>query len=315
MVKRNKINQLQSLLCSDEHRKSILVLWLRSHKRRIVCMGRQKSNISIFEYSDYRKYLKDWYEDAKKYHSGFSYRVFSKKAGFSTSNFLMLVIKGQRNLTEQSLAKVMIGLGLNKQEQEFFRNLVFFNQAKTHEEKNLYYQQLLQSKKFNELKPIEKKQYEYYSTWYHPVIRELVCSPEFDGTAEWLSRKLYPHVASQHCAKSIELLEGLGFILKNSDGTWQQTSTIVSTGPELTSLIVHNYHKSILDLSKAVMDKLSMQDRDVSTLTLGVKRGRMEELKNKLRDFRKEILSMVSTDTEPEEVIQLNMQLYPVTKP
>ncbi|MBU0506505.1 MAG: TIGR02147 family protein [bacterium] len=277
-------------------------------------MGRQKSNISVFEYSDYRTYLKNWYEEAKKGNGGFSYRQFSKKAGFSTSNFLMLVIKGQRNLTEQSLAKVMIGLGLNKQEQDFFRNLVFFNQAKTHEEQNLYYQQLLQSKKFNELKPIEKKQYEYYSTWYHPVVRELVCSPDFDGTAQWLSHKIYPHVSEGLCAKSIELLEELGFIKQKSDGKWQQTSSIVSTGPELTSLVVHNYHKSILELSKAVMDKLSTEHRDVSTLTLGIKRDRIEELKTKLRDFRKEILTMVSADTEPEEVVQLNMQFYPVTK-
>ncbi len=277
-------------------------------------MGKQNSKVSVFEHKDYREFLKSWYEDAKERHSTFSYRVFSKKAGFNTSNFLMLVIKGQRNLTEQSLSKVIIGLNLNKQEQEFFRNLVFFNQAKTHNEKNNYYQRLLQSKKFNELKPIEKQHYDYYSTWYHPVIRELVCSAEFDGTPEWLSKRLFPSVTPTQCAKSIELLEGLGFIEKMDSKRWKQTSSIVSTGPELTSLVVHNYHKNILELSKAVMDKISTRHRDVSTLTLGVKRERIAQLKDKIREFRQEILQMVSVDTEPEEVVQLNMQFFPVTK-
>ena len=62
------------------------------------------------------------------------------------------------------------------------------------------------------------------------------------------------------------------------------------------------------------MDKISTRHRDVSTLTLGVKRERIAQLKDKIREFRQEILQMVSVDTEPEEVVQLNMQFFPVTK-
>ncbi|OVE81972.1 hypothetical protein BVY03_01600 [bacterium K02(2017)] len=278
-------------------------------------MGIQKTEkINIFEYRDYRLFLKDWYALTKKTKASFSFRAFAKKAGFKTSNFLMLVMNGKRNLTEQSLAKFIIGMDLNKQETEFFRSLVFFNQSKSHEEKNQYYQQLLQSKKFGQLMPIEKKQYEYYSSWYHPVIRELVCAKDFDGTPEWLSKRLYPTIKASQCAKSISLLSDLGFIEKDSNGKWQQTSSIVSTGPELTSVVVHNYHKVILDLTKAVMDKLTVKKRDVSTMTLGVKKERIPELRKKLREFRQEILKMVSNDTEPEQVVQLNLQLFNVTR-
>lgn len=269
--------------------------------------------VNIFSYKDYRDFLKDWYQNAKKTRPAFSYRAFAKKAGFNTSNFLMLVMQGKRNLTEDSLTCFEKGLGLNKQEQEFFRNLVFLNQAKTHEQEDHYYQQLLQSKKFRELKPIEKQKYEYYATWYHPVIRELVCAKEFDGTPEWLSHKLCPSITPAQCAKSMELLEKLGFIKKNGDGKWQQATPVVSTGPALTSLVVHNYHKAILDLTGRVMDTLSKDDRDVSTLTLGIKKDKIPLLKEKIRAFRKEILQMVTSDNEPEEVAQLNIQFYPVT--
>jgi uncharacterized protein (TIGR02147 family) len=76
---------------------------------------------------------------------------------------------------------------------------------------------------------------------------------------------------------------------------------------------VHNYHKAILDLTGKVMDTLSNEERDVSTLTLGVKKDKIPLLKEKIRAFRKEILQMVANDIEPEEVVQLNMQFYPVT--
>lgn len=277
-------------------------------------MNQRRNRVSIFEYRDYRLFLRDWYRAAKEARGSFSFRAFAKKADFHTSNFMMLVMQGKRNLTEESLKKFVVGLGLNKQEQEFFRNLVFFNQAQRHHDKNFYYQKLLQSKKLSQLKPIEKEEYEYYSTWYHPVIRELVVSKDFDGTPEWIAKKIFPPITPVQVSKSIDLLEKMGFIRKNGGGRWEQASTIVSTGPELKSLVVHNYHKSLLDLSKEVMDQLSLKYRDVSSLTLGVKRGRLGELRAKIREFRQEILKLASADVEPEEVVLLNMQLFPVTR-
>ena len=268
----------------------------------------------IFEYSDYRQFLKDWFLAGKKTRASVSYRSFSKKAGFHSSNFIMLVIQGKRNLSEESLTKCIAALNFNKQEGEFFRNLVFLNQAKTHQDKNFYYQRLLQSRKFNELKPIEKQNYEYYGAWYHPVVRELVVSKGFDGTPEWIARHLSPEITPAQAAKSIELLESLKFIRKMPANRWEQVSPIVSTGPELTSVVVHNYHKLLLDLSKEVMDKLSFKDRDASSLTLGVKKEKLPRLRAKIREFREEILKMVADDHEPEEVVLLNIQFYPVTK-
>jgi uncharacterized protein (TIGR02147 family) len=276
--------------------------------------NKQATKVNLFEYQDYRAYLRDWFDNEKTTKPGYSFRVFAKKAGFQSSNFLMLIMQDKRNLTEESLKKCVTGLGLNLQEQEFFRNLVFFNQAHTHEDKNFYYLRLLQSKKFGERKSIERQQYEYYSTWYHPAVRELVMAPDFDGTPEWIAHKLFPAITPAQVVKSMELLEELGFIIKGENGRFTQSSAIISTGPELTSVVVHNYHKVILDLSKAVMDRLSMTDRDVSSLTLGVKRSRVPELRQKIREFRKDILKLVSEDTAPEDVVLLNIQFYPVTK-
>src|SRR5687767_5975132 len=100
---------------------------------------------SVFEYDNYRVFLKDVYEHARKLDKKYSYRYFAKIAGFQTSNFMMLVIKGQRNLTKDSAEKFAKGLKLSKEEKEFFKNLVFFNQASNHEEKSHYAEQLLKS--------------------------------------------------------------------------------------------------------------------------------------------------------------------------
>jgi uncharacterized protein (TIGR02147 family) len=281
---------------------------------KLELVGTTLQTINLFSYQDYRLYLNNWFRQAKETRRGFSYRAFAKVAGFKTSNFLLLVTQGKRNLTEESLGKIMTGLKLNKQEQEFFRNLVYLNQAKSNEEKNRYLQSLVQSKKFSQLKPIEKRNYEYYSAWYHPAIRELVASKKFDGTPEWLAKQLKPAITTAQAAKSMALLSELGFIIKDENNRWQLVNTIVSTGPSLTSVVVHAYHKILLELSTQVMDQLSLADRDVSSLTLGITKMRIPELRKKIREFRQDILKMVAADTAPEEVVLLNIQFYPVTQ-
>lgn len=221
---------------------------------------------------------------------------------------------GDRNLTEASLVPFMRGLKLNKQEQEFFRNLVFFNQAKTHEQRDIYYQRLLQSRKFSQLKPLEREQYEYYSNWYHPVVRELIASKEFDGSPEWISQRIFPPITPAQAHRSIELLEKLSLIKKIESNRWRQTSPVVTTGPEVTSLVLFNYHHGLLDLTKEILHKVKPEQRDVSALTLGIGRSKLSELKQKIREFREEILKWVSTETDPEEVVQVDIQMYPLTR-
>lgn len=273
-----------------------------------------KNKISVFQYADYRAFLSDWFLEAKKNNPLFSHRAFARMAGFHSSNFLMLVMQGKRNLTVGSLQQMQAGLQLNKQEQEFFRNLVLFNQAGTHSERNLYYKKLLQSRRYQRLQPIERKKYEYYSTWYHPVVRELIVSRACDGTPEWVAAHINPSITLDQSKKSIKLLESLGFIERVGPDRWKQTNTILSTGPEIQSVVIHNYHKALLDLSKHMMDRISMRYRDVSAVTVGVKKERIAEIRKKIIDFRREILQLVSEDEEPEEVAQLNIQFFPVTR-
>ncbi len=272
-----------------------------------------KSRLSIFDYRDYRKFLKEWYEEAKKNRRGFSFRSFSKKAGFGSPNFLKRVMEGERNLTDDSQDKCALALELNKQERDFFKKLVHFNQVEMLDQKNILYRELLRSKKLSQLKPMEKDQYDYYSTWYHAVIRELIVSRDFDGTPEWIFNRFHSQLTVAQIEKSIELLQRLGFIQKKRGGKWQQSTPLVTTGPEATSLVLLNYHQNLLELIKNQLPIISPEKRDVSALTLGLSRSKIPLLKKKLQEFRQEILKLVADETEPEEVVILSLQLMPMT--
>ncbi len=274
----------------------------------------ETTNVTVFDYMDYREFLREWYYEAKKRY-GFSYRVFSRQAGFKSSNIFKLVIDGDRNLTEDSVKRFIKGLNLGRDERDYFRNLVFFNQAKTHSEKNTYYRSLIRSKRYQELQPLAQDRYEYYSTWYHPVVRELIIAKDFDGTYGWIAERLEPHVPIEAVKKSIALLVRLGFITKSEEtGLWEQATPLISSGSESDSLVLLNYHQSMFELMKEQVPRVPQSGRDVSALTLGVAKERLPQLKKRIQEFRREILQLVSDDHEPDDVVVLGIQLLPVTK-
>ena len=51
---------------------------------------------NIFEYLDYRAFLRDHFLASKKLSGAYSFRYFSRRAGLASSNFLKLVIQGKR---------------------------------------------------------------------------------------------------------------------------------------------------------------------------------------------------------------------------
>ncbi len=194
--------------------------------------------------------------------------------------------------------------------------MVLFNQSDTHAEKNVFYRKLIRSQRYSQLKPLAKDQYDYYSTWYHAVIRELIISPEFDGTFEWIAKRVDPEISKSQVTKSVEILERLGFIERvNGDqpAVWRQSTPLITTGPESAELALLNYHQSVLELIKTRLPLVRQEKRDVSALTLGVVRERLPQLKKKIQEFRTEVLKLVASDDEPEEVVLLSMQLLPVT--
>src|SRR3712207_6290281 len=59
-------------------------------------IGRMKT---IYQYSDHKIFLRDWFLERKKSPSGFSYERFSQLAGLGSPNYMKMVIEGKRNLT------------------------------------------------------------------------------------------------------------------------------------------------------------------------------------------------------------------------
>jgi uncharacterized protein (TIGR02147 family) len=269
---------------------------------------------NIYEYMDYRTFLKDMFRFRKHKDSYFSYRYFSGKAGFSSPNFLKLVIEGKRNLTSASLAKVAKGFGFLKQEREFFENLVFMNQAKNQEEKKHYLKRMMSIKGYIKARKIEKKSYEYFSKWYNTAVREIVMFGGRNFTAEQIAETLNPKITPKEAETAINLLVDLGFIKKDKDGLWVQSDAALSTDAEVKSVAIANFHREMLKLASESIERYPASERDISALTLRVNSESIAEIKRRIIEFRKELLEFGLNEESTDQVLQINLQAFPLTK-
>ena len=267
----------------------------------------------IYTYLNYRTFLRDMFQYCKEKNQKFSYRYFSAKAGFASPNFIKLVMEGERNIANGSVSKVAKGFSLKKKEREFFENLVAMNQAETHDEKNHYYQKLMAMKGTVAMGKIEKAEYDYFTKWYYPVIREMALMGDQSLSPEKLARQLIPPITQSQASKAIEDLVRLDLIRKNGDDTWMVKDKTISTGAEVRSLVIANFHKEMIGLAATAIDRFPAAARDISSITISIKAANIPELKQRIANFRKEILQFSDNEPDPDQVVQLNFQLFPLT--
>lgn len=269
---------------------------------------------SIFNYTDYREYLRDYYTHKKAEDSSFSYRSFLAKAGLAGPNFYREVAEGKKNLSRPSIEKFAFALELSKREAQYFTSLVLFNQAKTAAHKQKYFTELSTFERRSAVQKIQKSQYEYFSKWYNVAIREYIHSHRFDGNYEMLVDEIVPRISVRQAQLAVELLEQLGLVKKADDGYYTVTDPIISTGPEINHIGGYTYHKAMLDNSKKALDTFDAESRYFRSMAGSFSDAAYQKIKLELDNARKRILDIIAGDTDEKKVYHIGMQLFPLQR-
>lgn len=270
--------------------------------------------LSIYDYLDYRTFLRDWCEWQRGQSKTFSFRQFALNAGLSSPSYLKMVIDGQRGLTPNSIRKFVTALKLKRHEARFFEDLVYFTQAKSHEEKNYHYKKLTTSRRFLKVRHLENDQYEYFSKWYYAVIREMVCLPAFNEDPVWIAKKLKPNVTASEAKATIDLLLRLGLLKRDGAGKLVQTDKSVATADEVKSLALGNFHREMIHKAAEAVTNNRAKHRSISSLTVALSADKFKEVKDRINEFRKELRALLEECDSPQAIYQINFQLFHLTE-
>jgi len=267
----------------------------------------------VFAFRDYRAFLRAHYAHNKQDEPGFSLRAFSKRAGLRSSNYLKLVMDGDRNLTAAVAPRFAAACGLKGQAADYFCDLVAFNQAKGADERTRGYARLQRFRRYREVHRLDKAQEAYHSHWYIPAIRELCARPDFREDPKWIGRTLLPNVAPADVRAALETLLELELLARGEDGKLRQTETLVQTPEGPLGHHVVSFHRTMMERAAEALDVVPRDEREIASLTLCLSDAQLGELKQRLERFREELLHVFQSDADARRVVQVNVQMFPLT--
>jgi uncharacterized protein (TIGR02147 family) len=178
----------------------------------------ESPQFSIFEYLDYREFLKDFYRDRKKRHFYFSLRYIAQKPDCDAAH-VARVISGKRHLSEKSLSRFARLCGFNDEEKAYFEALFQFNTARSEKQSKIAFEALL-SLGGVQSRTLLPQHYEYYSKWYYTAVRALVAVHPFrvKGDFKKIASALNPPISTVAARESVALLLKLGLIQEDKEG-------------------------------------------------------------------------------------------------
>ncbi|MBO4828932.1 MAG: TIGR02147 family protein [Fibrobacter sp.] len=266
----------------------------------------------ITEYQDYRKYMRDFYEERKRC-SLFSWREFSRLAGFTSPNYIQLVCEGKSGLSKNGVEGVANAMGLEGVDRDYFRAMVRFGDAKIDEKKMQAFNEMQKIAKENRLRVVDAEAFKYFESWVNPVLREL--APIMPGAKPLeLARQCIPVVSAAEVRHSLDFMCHAEFLKKIGEDTYVQTEKVVTGSSEAIPLALRSMNRQMSKFATEAIDEVPPEKRHITGVTFGISEETYQWLVQKLETLRQQVVAMAAKEKEYDKVYRLNLQLFPLTK-
>jgi uncharacterized protein (TIGR02147 family) len=270
--------------------------------------------VDIYAFLDYRQYLDAYYRQRKGVDKKFSHRFIGKEGKFDPGLFSK-ILQGKRDISPSMVFRLASLLKLGKKQTEYFQCLVLYNQARLHGERKHQFEKLM-AMRGTQAKAVEQHQYQFYSKWYFSALRELLDFHASDDTdCDRLARQLTPPIKPAEARQGLELLEKLGFAVRDAAGRYRVKDALITTGYGNAGLNANNFVLESLELAKGAIDRFPAAVRNLSTVTFSIPRARFPHYEAKIREFRRELMAEIEKEKGTDVVYQLNLQLFPLSLP
>ncbi len=265
----------------------------------------------IFSYTDYRKFLYDWFEEKKKCNPSVSYRMIAQKVGYKAQSYLPSLIAGKINMSLSMCLRFSSMMKLPKKACDYFQCMILFCNAASHEEKQIHFDKMRTFKEAA-VHILSSEQYRFYEKWYHSAIRALVEFIPIRDDFEMIAGLLVPSVNIDDIRDSLQLLEELKMIQHDSDGFLRPVDAVISSGYDATGMAINTFLFNSLRLAENALGRFKIGERTFSCLTMGISASGYLEILQELREFRRKVMNIANKDTA-DRIYQFGFQLFPLS--
>ena len=266
----------------------------------------------IVEYTDYRKFIQDYYDERKR-SSAFTWRDFARDAGFTSPIYLKYVCEGKKSLSVGAAGSVANAMGLAGFESTYFVLMVSYAHAKGDKAKRAAFEERCALAQAHKVRVLGNEEFDYFKSWKNPVLREI--APHMPGARPLeMAHACKQKISATEVSETLDFLMKAGLLKKDKNGNYVQTEKSISMGPvDAVPVAAREMQRQMGEFAVKAMD-LPLSERDMSGVTMGITRGVYEQIKKEIADFRRRIVAIASADDDTEQVYRLNLQLFPLSE-
>ena len=150
--------------------------------------------------------------------------------------------------------------------------------------------------------------------WYILPIYNLAATEGFTPSADWVAGRL--GISTEQAQKALQRLIEAGYLVEKEDGSMKPSKMRLRFPTQRSHPTVRNFHSAMIRKSEKQLmqakDESAFRRRLISGITLAADPNKMEEAKRVLEEAAYRAAEIL-TDGECTEVIQLNLQMFPLT--
>lgn len=154
---------------------------------------------------------------------------------------------------------------------------------------------------------LSEDQFALISEGIHYAILSLVTTDDFDPSPKVIAAKLKSNAVT--VATAWDRLVRLGFLSFN-DEKWCCSYPRLSTSEDIKSTALRRAHREILAMAEKSLDQVSLDLREITSITMAIDPQKIPEAKKMIREFRDK-LSLLLEGKRREEVYELVIALFP----
>ena len=264
---------------------------------------------SIYTYQRYQSFLRDSFE-----RRNLSIRSCANYLGFKAPSYLVMILQDKRKFPVKYLPKVSDFLKLDENESRYLENLISFQHAKSHEEKEIYEKRLKEIHPKSEFKSIDLQNFRLIADPIHYIILEMTNLKGFSENPEWIYEKLGRKYSLGMIKEALERLYQLKLI-KNEKGVVLKTHQKFTTVHHPPNLALKQFHKQMIEKASNSIDSQLSNERDITSSTMTINKDKLPQAKELICEFRRKFSRLMeSSHGEGSDTYQLNIQFFKLTQ-
>lgn len=237
----------------------------------------------------------------------YSLRAFARDLGVRSSR-LSEIFNGKAGLSPDKASKYAKNLNLSKEDTDLFLDLVESVHARSKVAKEMAKERLRARREI--YNTLDEDKFCLISDWYHFGIMEYIVLENSVHSYEGVAKHL--GITLEEATEAIQRLLKLKLIEKINN-RYVLSKTHNETTNDVPSFALKNYNKQLLQKAINSIDERPIDERDNTAAIFTFNKKDIDEVKHKIREFRRQIMQEYEVKADRNSVYCLSVQFFELT--